>query len=292
MEVVDFLRDREKFARLGARIPRGALLVGPPGTGKTLLARATAGEAGVPFFTASGSDFVEMFVGLGAARIREVFETARRHAPCILFIDEIDALGRSRSQAIGGGNDEREQTLNALLVEMDGFSGDAGVIVMAATNRPDVLDKALLRPGRFDRRDAVSNPDVKGREEILKVHAAKILLDHSADLKSLARGTPGFSGAELANLVNEAALMAVRRGGKSVSTIDLESAKDRIMMGPERRSLQMSEEERRLTAWHEAGHALVERFLQTLPRSTRQPSFPAGALWAWFCACRTATPCR
>jgi len=256
-EVVDFLRDPQKFQRLGGRIPKGVLLVGPPGTGKTLLARAVAGEANVPFFTTSGSDFVEMFVGVGAARVRDMFEQARKNAPCIVFIDEIDAVGRHRGAGLGGGNDEREQTLNQILVAMDGFEAQEGVIIVAATNRPDVLDPALLRPGRFDRQVVVSNPDVEGRLQILKVHTRKIPLSPDVDLRVLARGTPGFSGADLANLVNEAALFAARRDRKWVTNADFESAKDKVLMGPERRSLALSEEEKWLTAIHEAGHALV-----------------------------------
>ncbi|MBM1221540.1 ATP-dependent zinc metalloprotease FtsH [Ponticoccus sp. SC2-23] len=256
-EIVEFLRNPQKFSRLGGKIPKGALLVGPPGTGKTLLARAIAGEAGVPFFTISGSDFVEMFVGVGASRVRDMFEQAKKNAPCIVFIDEIDAVGRSRGVGYGGGNDEREQTLNQLLVEMDGFEANEGIIIVAATNRPDVLDPALLRPGRFDRQVQVPNPDIKGREKILGVHARKVPLGPDVDLRIIARGTPGFSGADLANLVNEAALMAARVGRRFVTMIDFESAKDKVMMGAERRSMVMSEEEKMLTAYHEAGHAIV-----------------------------------
>jgi cell division protease FtsH len=256
-EIVEFLRNPQKFSRLGGKIPKGALLVGPPGTGKTLLARAIAGEAGVPFFTISGSDFVEMFVGVGASRVRDMFEQAKKNAPCIVFIDEIDAVGRSRGVGYGGGNDEREQTLNQLLVEMDGFEANEGIIIVAATNRPDVLDPALLRPGRFDRQVQVPNPDIKGREKILGVHARKVPLGPDVDLRIIARGTPGFSGADLANLVNEAALMAARIGRRFVTMIDFESAKDKVMMGAERRSMVMSEDEKRLTAYHEAGHAVV-----------------------------------
>ena len=256
-EIVEFLRDPQKFQRLGGRIPKGALLVGPPGTGKTLLARAIAGEANVPFFTISGSDFVEMFVGVGASRVRDMFEQAKKNAPCIIFIDEIDAVGRHRGAGLGGGNDEREQTLNQLLVEMDGFEANEGVILIAATNRPDVLDPALLRPGRFDRQVVVPNPDIIGREKILKVHVSKVPLAPDIDLKVIARGTPGFSGADLANLVNEAALLAARRGKRLVTQIEFEDAKDKVMMGSERRSLVMNEEEKKLTAYHEAGHALV-----------------------------------
>ena len=256
-EIVDFLKDPNKFSRLGGTIPTGALLVGPPGTGKTLLARAIAGEAGVPFFTISGSDFVEMFVGVGASRVRDMFEQAKKNAPCIVFIDEIDAVGRSRGVGYGGGNDEREQTLNQLLVEMDGFEANEGVIIVAATNRPDVLDPALLRPGRFDRQVEVPIPDVSGREKILNVHAKKIAVGKDVNLRVIARGTPGFSGADLANLVNEAALLAARVGRSNVGMEDFETAKDKVMMGAERRSLVMTEEEKRLTAYHEAGHAVV-----------------------------------
>jgi len=256
-EIVEFLRDPQKFQRLGGRIPTGALLVGPPGTGKTLLARAISGEADVPFFTISGSDFVEMFVGVGASRVRDMFEQAKKNAPCIIFIDEIDAVGRHRGAGLGGGNDEREQTLNQLLVEMDGFEDNEGVILIAATNRPDVLDPALLRPGRFDRRVIVSNPDIIGREKILKVHVVKVPLAPDVDLRVIARGTPGFSGADLANLVNESALLAARRGKLLVTQIEFEDAKDKVMMGSERRSMVMSEDEKKLTAYHEAGHALV-----------------------------------
>ncbi|HCA16425.1 ATP-dependent zinc metalloprotease FtsH [Alcaligenes pakistanensis] len=256
-ELVDFLRDPTRFQRLGGRIPRGILMVGSPGTGKTLLARAIAGEAKVPFFSISGSDFVEMFVGVGASRVRDMFETAKKQSPCIIFIDEIDAVGRQRGAGLGGGNDEREQTLNQLLVEMDGFETGQGVLVIAATNRPDVLDPALLRPGRFDRQVVVSLPDIRGREQILKVHMRKVPLAPNVDAVVLARGTPGFSGADLANLVNEAALFAARRNGRTVDMQDFERAKDKIIMGAERRSMIMPEEERRNTAYHEAGHALV-----------------------------------
>jgi cell division protease FtsH len=256
-EIVEFLRSPQKFSRLGGKIPKGALLVGPPGTGKTLLARAIAGEAGVPFFTISGSDFVEMFVGVGASRVRDMFEQAKKNAPCIVFIDEIDAVGRSRGVGYGGGNDEREQTLNQLLVEMDGFEANEGIIIIAATNRPDVLDPALLRPGRFDRQVQVPNPDIKGREKILGVHARKVPLAANVDLRIIARGTPGFSGADLANLVNEAALMAARHNRRFVMMDDFENAKDKVMMGAERRSMVMNEEEKKLTAYHEAGHAVV-----------------------------------
>ena len=256
-EIVEFLRTPQKFSRLGGKIPKGALLVGPPGTGKTLLARAIAGEAGVPFFTISGSDFVEMFVGVGASRVRDMFEQAKKNAPCIVFIDEIDAVGRSRGVGYGGGNDEREQTLNQLLVEMDGFEANEGIIIVAATNRPDVLDPALLRPGRFDRQVQVPNPDIKGREKILGVHARKVPLGPDVDLRIIARGTPGFSGADLANLVNESALTAARVGRRFVTMEDFESAKDKVMMGAERRSMVMTEDEKKLTAYHEAGHAIV-----------------------------------
>jgi len=256
-EIVEFLRDPQKFQRLGGRIPRGCLLVGPPGTGKTLLARAIAGEANVPFFTISGSDFVEMFVGVGASRVRDMFEQAKKNAPCIIFIDEIDAVGRHRGAGLGGGNDEREQTLNQLLVEMDGFEANEGIILIAATNRPDVLDPALLRPGRFDRQIVVPNPDVGGREKILKVHMRKVPLAPDVDARTIARGTPGFSGADLANLVNEAALLAARRSKRLVTQSEFEDAKDKVMMGAERRSMAMTEEEKLATAYHEAGHALV-----------------------------------
>ncbi len=256
-EIVDFLKDPQKFQRLGGKIPKGALLIGPPGTGKTLVARAVAGEAKVPFFSISGSDFVEMFVGVGASRVRDMFEQGKKNAPCIIFIDEIDAVGRHRGGGWGGGNDEREQTLNQLLVEMDGFEASEGVIIIAATNRPDVLDPALLRPGRFDRQITMPLPDVKGREKILKVHMKKVPLSNNVDSSVIARGTPGFSGAELANLVNEAALQAARRDRRVVTMEDFEYAKDKVMMGAERRSMAMNEEEKRLTAYHEAGHALV-----------------------------------
>ena len=256
-EVVEFLKDPSKFSRLGGKIPRGALLVGPPGTGKTLLARAIAGEANVPFFSISGSDFVEMFVGVGASRVRDMFDQGKKNAPCIVFIDEIDAVGRHRGAGLGGGNDEREQTLNQLLVEMDGFEANAGVIIIAATNRPDVLDPALLRPGRFDRQITVNNPDVMGRDKILKVHIKKIKVSPKFDSKIIARGTPGFSGADLANLVNEAALLAARKNKRMVTIEDFESAKDKVMMGAEKRSMVMSEDEKKLTAYHEAGHAVA-----------------------------------
>ncbi len=256
-EIVEYLKDPQKFQRLGGKIPKGVLMVGPPGTGKTLLARAIAGEANVPFFTISGSDFVEMFVGVGASRVRDMFEQGKKNAPCIIFIDEIDAVGRHRGAGLGGGNDEREQTLNQLLVEMDGFEANEGVILIAATNRPDVLDPALLRPGRFDRQVVVPNPDIVGREKILKVHMRKVPLASDVDPRTIARGTPGFSGADLANLVNEAALMAARKGKRSVSMAEFELAKDKVLMGTERRSMVMSEEEKTNTAYHEGGHALV-----------------------------------
>ncbi|MGA2302120.1 MAG: ATP-dependent zinc metalloprotease FtsH [Candidatus Acidiferrum sp.] len=256
-EIIDFLKDPQKFQKLGGRIPRGVLLVGPPGTGKTLLARAIAGEANVPFFSISGSDFVEMFVGVGASRVRDLFEQGKKNAPCIIFIDEIDAVGRHRGAGLGGGHDEREQTLNALLVEMDGFETNEGVILIAATNRPDVLDPALLRPGRFDRRVIVARPDVKGREEILRVHTRKVPISDDVDLSIIARGTPGFSGADLANLVNEAALWAARQNRKFVMMVDFEMAKDKVLMGVERKSMILSDEEKKNTAYHEAGHALV-----------------------------------
>ncbi len=256
-EIIEFLREAQKFQKLGGRIPKGVLLVGPPGTGKTLLARAVAGEANVPFFSISGSDFVEMFVGVGASRVRDLFEQGKKNAPCIIFIDEIDAVGRHRGAGLGGGNDEREQTLNQLLVEMDGFESNEGVILIAATNRPDVLDPALLRPGRFDRQVVVPNPDVLGREKILKVHMRKVPLAPDVEPRTIARGTPGFSGADLANLVNEAALLAARAGKRVVTMLEFEAAKDKVMMGAERRSMVMTEEEKRLTAYHEAGHAIV-----------------------------------
>ncbi|MGA3341319.1 MAG: ATP-dependent zinc metalloprotease FtsH, partial [Methylocella sp.] len=256
-EIVEFLRDPQRFQKLGGRIPRGVLLVGPPGTGKTLLARAIAGEANVPFFTISGSDFVEMFVGVGASRVRDMFEQAKKNSPCIIFIDEIDAVGRHRGAGLGGGNDEREQTLNQLLVEMDGFEANESIILIAATNRPDVLDPALLRPGRFDRQIVVSNPDIVGRERILKVHVRKVPLAPDVELKTVARGTPGFSGADLMNLVNEAALLAARRGKRVVTMSEFEDSKDKIMMGAERRTMVMTEQEKMLTAYHEGGHAIV-----------------------------------
>ncbi|ESS71822.1 ATP-dependent zinc metalloprotease FtsH [Methyloglobulus morosus KoM1] len=261
VEMVDFLKDPAKYQKLGGKIPRGALMIGPPGTGKTLLARAIAGEAKVPFFTISGSDFVEMFVGVGASRVRDMFEQAKKHAPCIIFIDEIDAVGRQRGAGLGGGNDEREQTLNQLLVEMDGFEGNEGIIVIAATNRPDVLDKALLRPGRFDRQVTVGLPDVKGREQILNVHMKKVPAASDVEVKYIAQGTPGFSGADLANLINEAALFAARMNKRLVSMVDLEKAKDKLIMGAERHSMVMDEKEKRMTAYHEAGHAIVGRIV-------------------------------
>jgi cell division protease FtsH len=256
-EIVEFLKDPKKFSRLGGKIPKGALLIGPPGTGKTLLAKAIAGEANVPFFSISGSDFVEMFVGVGASRVRDMFEQGKKHSPCIIFIDEIDAVGRSRGAGLGGGNDEREQTLNQLLVEMDGFDTNEGIILIAATNRPDVLDPALLRPGRFDRQVVVGNPDILGREAILKVHVKKITVGPDVKLRTIARGTPGFSGADLANLVNESALLAARKNKRVVTMVDVEEAKDKVMMGAERRSMVMSEDEKKLTAYHEGGHAIV-----------------------------------
>jgi len=259
VEMVDFLKDPAKYQRLGGKIPRGALMIGPPGTGKTLLARAIAGEAKVPFFTISGSDFVEMFVGVGASRVRDMFEQAKKHAPCIIFIDEIDAVGRQRGAGLGGGNDEREQTLNQLLVEMDGFEGNEGIIVIAATNRPDVLDKALLRPGRFDRQVTVGLPDVRGREQILKVHMKKVPASDDVEIKYIAQGTPGFSGADLANLINEAALFAARMNKRVVSMFDLEKAKDKLIMGAERHTMIIGEKEKKMTAYHEAGHAIVGR---------------------------------
>src|SRR5207244_6182224 len=256
-EIIDFLKEPQKFQKLGGRIPKGVLLVGPPGTGKTLLARAIAGEANVPFFSISGSDFVEMFVGVGASRVRDMFEQGKKNAPCIIFIDEIDAVGRHRGAGLGGGNDEREQTLNQRLVEMDGFEANEGVILIAATNRPDVLDPALLRPGRFDRQVVVPNPDVAGREKILRVHMRKVPLAPDVDARVIARGTPGFSGADLANLVNEAALLAARRNKRLVTQAEFEDSKDKVMMGAERRSMIMTEEEKLATAYHEGGHALV-----------------------------------
>ena len=275
-ELVDFLRDPQKFQKLGGRIPRGVLMVGPPGTGKTLLAKAIAGEAKVPFFSISGSDFVEMFVGVGAARVRDMFEQAKKSAPCIIFVDEIDAVGRHRGAGLGGGNDEREQTLNQMLVEMDGFETNLGVIVMAATNRPDILDPALLRPGRFDRQVYVTLPDIRGREQILNVHMRKVPIGTDVRADIIARGTPGFSGADLANLVNESALFAARRNGRVVEMIDFEKAKDKIMMGAERKSMVMDEEERRNTAYHEAGHALISKLLPKLDPIHKVTIIPRG----------------
>ncbi|APH74240.1 ATP-dependent zinc metalloprotease FtsH [Aquibium oceanicum] len=275
-EIVEFLRDPQKFQRLGGKIPRGVLLVGPPGTGKTLLARSVAGEANVPFFTISGSDFVEMFVGVGASRVRDMFDQAKKNAPCIIFIDEIDAVGRHRGAGLGGGNDEREQTLNQLLVEMDGFETNEGIILIAATNRPDVLDPALLRPGRFDRQVVVPNPDITGREKILKVHARNVPLAPNVDLKVLARGTPGFSGADLANLVNESALMAARRNKRLVTMAEFEDAKDKIMMGAERRSTAMTQAEKELTAYHEAGHAIMALNVQSADPLHKATIIPRG----------------
>src|SRR5574338_198606 len=260
-EIIEFLKDPQKFTRLGGRLPKGCLLVGPPGTGKTLLARAVAGEAGRPFFSMSGSDFVEMFVGVGASRVRDLFEQGKAHAPCIIFIDEIDAVGRHRGAGLGGGHDEREQTLNQLLVEMDGFESNEGVIIIAATNRPDVLDPAILRPGRFDRRITVNRPDVRGREAILRVHTKRVPLAPDVDLEVTARGTPGFAGADLENLVNEAALLAARQDKDAVSMADFELAKDKVLMGSERRSMVMTEEEKRVAAWHESGHTLVGKLV-------------------------------
>ena len=282
-EIVEFLRDPRKFRRLGGKIPKGALLIGPPGTGKTLLARAIAGEANVPFFTISGSDFVEMFVGVGASRVRDMMEQGKKNSPCIIFIDEIDAVGRSRGAGLGGGNDEREQTLNQLLVEMDGFDTNEGVIIIAATNRPDVLDPALLRPGRFDRQVVVPNPDIVGREAILKVHAKKITLGPDVKLRTIARGTPGFSGADLANLVNESALLAARKNKRIVTMSDIEEAKDKVMMGAERRSMVMTEDDKKLTAYHEGGHAIValnEKASDPIHKATIIPRGRAlGVVW-------------
>jgi len=282
-EIVEFLKDPRKFRRLGGKIPKGALLIGPPGTGKTLLARAIAGEANVPFFTISGSDFVEMFVGVGASRVRDMMEQGKKNAPCIIFIDEIDAVGRSRGAGLGGGNDEREQTLNQLLVEMDGFDTNEGVIIIAATNRPDVLDPALLRPGRFDRQVVVSNPDIVGREAILKVHIKKITIGPDVKLRTIARGTPGFSGADLANLVNESALLAARKNKRIVTMSDIEEAKDKVMMGAERRSMVMTEDDKKLTAYHEGGHAIIalnEKASDPIHKATIIPRGRAlGVVW-------------
>lgn len=275
-EIIDFLKDPKKFTRLGAKIPKGVLLVGSPGTGKTLLAKAISGEAGVPFFSISGSDFVEMFVGVGASRVRDLFDSAKKNAPCIIFIDEIDAVGRQRGAGLGGGHDEREQTLNQLLVEMDGFDPNTGIIVVAATNRPDILDPALLRPGRFDRQVVVPKPDVKGREQILRVHTAKIPLAPDVDLSLLARGTPGFSGADLANMVNEAALLAARMDKTEVDMKTFEMAKDKVMMGTERRSMVISEQEKRVTAYHEAGHALVAKMIPNVDPIHKVSIIPRG----------------
>ncbi len=282
-EMVDFLKDPAKYQRLGGKIPRGALMIGPPGTGKTLLARAIAGEAKVPFFTISGSDFVEMFVGVGASRVRDMFEQAKKHAPCIIFIDEIDAVGRQRGAGLGGGNDEREQTLNQLLVEMDGFEGNEGIIVIAATNRPDVLDKALLRPGRFDRQVTVGLPDVKGREQILNVHMKKVPAAPDIEIKYIAQGTPGFSGADLANLVNEAALFAARQNKRLVNMIDLEKAKDKLIMGAERRTMVMDDKEKTMTAYHEAGHAIVGVLCLSMIRYTKSASCLEVVRWVLRC---------
>jgi len=276
-EIIAFLRDPKKFQRLGGRIPKGVLMMGPPETGKTLLARAIAGEAGVPFFSISGSDFVEMFVGVGASRVRDLFEQGKKHAPCIIFIDEIDAVGRHRGAGLGGGHDEREQTLNQLLVEMDGFESNEGVIIIAATNRPDVLDPAILRPGRFDRRITVPRPDVVGREGILRVHTKKVPLAEDVELETIARGTPGFVGADLENLVNEAALLAARQDKEAVSMADIEMAKDKVLMGTERRSMVMSEQERRIAAWHEAGHTLVGMFIEGNDEIHKVSIIPRGA---------------
>ena len=282
-EIVEFLRDPKRFMRLGGKIPKGALLIGPPGTGKTLLAKAIAGEANVPFFTISGSDFVEMFVGVGAARVRDMFEQGKKNSPCIIFIDELDAVGRSRGAGLGGGNDEREQTLNQILVEMDGFETNEGVVIIAATNRPDVLDPALLRPGRFDRQVVVSLPDIVGREQILKIHAKKISLGPDVKLKTIARGTPGFSGADLANLVNESALLAARTNKRVVTMQEFEDAKDKVMMGPERKSMVMTEDDKKLTAYHESGHAIValnEKASDPIHKATIMPRGRAlGAVW-------------
>lgn len=282
-EIVEFLRDPQKFRRLGGQIPKGVLLIGSPGNGKTLLARAIAGEANVPFFSISGSDFVEMFVGVGASRVRDMFEQAKKHAPCIVFIDEIDAVGRHRGAGVGGGNDEREQTLNQLLVEMDGFESNEGIILVAATNRPDVLDPALLRPGRFDRQVVVPAPDVNGREEILKVHIKKITAAQDVDMRIIARGTPGFSGADLANLVNEAALLSARKGRRFVTMEELEEAKDKVMMGTERRSLAMSDEEKNSPLTTKQAMRLLAFICLIQTLFIKQPLFPVDAPWAWSC---------
>jgi len=278
-EVVDYLKDPKRFQNIGGRIPKGVLMVGPPGTGKTLMARAVAGEAGVPFFSISGSDFVEMFVGVGASRVRDMFGEGQKHAPCLIFIDEIDAVGRSRFSGIGGGHDEREQTLNAMLAEMDGFEPNAGIIVLAATNRPDVLDPALMRPGRFDRRIAVDLPDMNGREGILKIHAAKVKLDPEADLASIAKGTPGFSGADLSNLINEAALAAARDGKPMIIQEDREEARDKVRWGKERRSRKIDDKDRKITAYHEAGHTIVGMFCKNSPPLHKVTIIPRGTAY-------------
>ena len=288
-EIIEFLKDPKKFTRLGGRIPKGVLLMGPPGTGKTLLAKAIAGEAGVPFFSISGSDFVEMFVGVGASRVRDLFEQSKKHAPCIIFVDEIDAVGRHRGAGLGGGHDEREQTLNQLLVEMDGFEANEGIILIAATNRPDVLDPALLRPGRFDRRVVVGLPDMAGRFEVLKVHTKKVPLDDTVELETIARGTPSFSGADLANLVNEAALLAARQGKSKVGHSDFEDAKDKVLMGTERKSMVINEKEKRVTAYHEAGHALVAAKMQHADPLHKVTIIPRGRASASPNSCRSKT---
>jgi ATP-dependent metalloprotease FtsH len=280
LEIIEFLKDPRKFQKLGGRIPKGVLIVGPPGTGKTLLAKAIAGEAAVPFFSISGSDFVEMFVGVGASRVRDLFEQGKKHAPCIIFIDEIDAVGRLRGAGLGGGHDEREQTLNQLLVEMDGFDTTEGVILVAATNRPDVLDPALLRPGRFDRQVVVNRPDLRGRTEILKVHSKKVPIAADVELEKIARGTPGFSGADLENLVNEAALWAARLNKKEVAFVDFEMAKDKVLMGAERKSLILSDEEKRTTAYHEAGHALIAKLIPGTDPDHKVTIIPEAEPWA------------
>ena len=288
-ELVEFLKDPKRFQKLGGRIPKGILMVGAPGTGKTLLAKAIAGEADAAFFSISGSDFVEMFVGVGASRVRDMFEQARKNTPCLIFIDEIDAVGRSRGHGLGGGNDEREQTLNALLVEMDGFDTTEGIIIIAATNRPDVLDPALLRPGRFDRQITVNLPDVRGREAILKVHSKNVKLDPASDLAVIARGTPGYSGAELANLLNEAALLAARTGKKAVGMAELEEARDKVRWGRERRSLAMTDDDKKCTAWHEAGHALINVVLKHTHPLHKVTIIPAARPWAPPCICPRTT---